>query len=213
MMSMIKHVKVSIRILPLFMLLKKPKNDRELYYLLIERVQKERNKNGSISLGTYEAIMYWKLYSQATAVKTICSKIRTDNRIQSNIIHGLRSIGSLLPTTLKHNINDIQKLYQSLSTHCQLLHGLKNTCALPARSTFLHFHYPDIIPIFDKQVLIAVGISEENANTKYKYLFEYIQFAWDISNDLSIFPQNKQETLLRLLDMVLWVNRGKNKCI
>jgi len=88
---------------------------------------------------------------------------------------------------------------------------MKTPCSLAVRTTFLHFAYPEVIPLFDKQVLLAVGVCERKANQKLHYLFEYMQHAWTLSADPSLVPTNWQESPLRLLDMALWVNRGMGK--
>jgi len=88
------------------------------------------------------------------------------------------------------------------------MYGLSNSCALPARSTFLHFLYPDTVPIFDKHVLRAVKITGKDANKKQDVLFDFIPFVWGISKNSKV-PVDWAETPLRLIDMALWVNRGK----
>lgn len=181
----------------------KPCNDRELYYLILEKIRFENTLN----LGTYEGILYWKLYSQPAAISNTCKKIRQDISIQNCISNALMNLNSELPKSVNENIIEIKQLYNILSQFANNLFGMKNSCALPVRSTFLHFKYPNVIPIFDKQVLKAVGISEEKANSKYHFLYEYIEFAWEIKRS-QLFPKDLKESKLRLLDMALWVNRG-----
>lgn len=184
----------------------KPVNDRELYYFLIEKVA----KTGRIDLGTYEGIMYWKLYSQPAAVANVCYKIRKNALIQENITNSLVKLNKELPNTLTKEINAVKDIFFIVQQNAQGLYGLSNSCALPVRSTLLHFLYPDAIPIFDKQVLLAVGVNEKDANRKYQYLYEYIQHAWNISGS-SIIPHNWKESPLRLIDMALWVLRGRKE--
>lgn len=186
----------------------KPRNDRYLYYDLIERVAREKGEDGFIQLSTYEGILYWKLYSQPAAVKTVCSCIRENPSLQRAIQETLKDLCDRLPKTVSENIEEVMRLFQVVQHSAKDLYGLKNSCALPARSTFLHFLYPNTIPIFDKQVLLAVGVADKNANRKSKVLFEYIQFAWEISKK-PYMPLDRQETPIRLLDMALWVIRGK----
>ena len=190
-------------------LTEKPKNDRYLYYSLIKRVHDERSANGNIGLGTYEAILYWKLYSQPAAVKNVCRRIHGDVSIQKIIQKALRDLLCQLPQKASQDILQIKQLYQLMEQGGGTLFGIADSCALPARSTLLHFLYPNIVPIFDKQVLLAVGVTEKNANKKHDILFDYIQFAWDICKKPNIIPQDWLESPLRLLDMALWVIRGK----
>jgi len=188
----------------------KPKNDRYLYYGLVKRVRDERSVNGNIGLGTYEAILYWKLYSQPAAVKNVCRRIHGDVSIQRIIQNTLQDLLYRLPQKVSQDISQIKQLYQLMEQSGGTLFGMADFCALPTRSTLLHFLYPNIVPIFDKQVLLAVGVTEKDANKKHDILFDYIQFAWGISKNPNIIPQkNWQEFPLRLLDMALWVIRHK----
>jgi hypothetical protein len=184
-------------------------NDRCLYNSLVEKVSKDRSTKGYIGLGTYEAILYWKLYSQPAATKNICAKIRSDKTIKIEIETALKGLGvQLSATDVTENIASIENLYNLLDNHGRQLFGLKDACALPARTTLLHFLYPNVVPLFDKQVLHAVGVTEQNANRRRECLYHYIQFAWRESKKPNI-PKDWQETPLRLLDMALWVIRGK----
>ncbi len=192
----------------LFAFASKPKNDRYLYYALIDRIARERGENGFIGLGTYEGILYWKLYSQPAAVKTVCSRIREDTAVQRTIQERLNRLAERLPSEVSENIEEVSGLYRIVQDCRAGLYGLSNSCALPARSTILHFLYPSTVPIFDKQVLLAVGVPEKDANKKQDVLFKYIQHAWDISKKTYI-PHDWQETPLRLVDMALWVIRNK----
>ena len=189
----------------------RPGSDRELYYMLVDRVQRERKMIGHIGLGTYEAILYWKLYSQPAAVKTVCTRIREETHLQEGLKGALVALGKQFPNSLTRDIHSVQRLYRSLDRTSRAIYGLASSCALPTRSTLLHFHYPTVIPIFDKQVLLAVGVDKEEANRKYDILFEYIQFPWDVAGNPGIIPQDWKETPLRLLDMALWVIRGKGR--
>ncbi len=186
----------------------KPLNDRCLYYDLIVRIARERKEKGFITLGTYEGILYWKLYSQPAAVEKICRRIRDDIARQKNIEKTLKNLGNQLPHAVSEELEEVDRIFQVLQHHRRGLYGLSNSCALPTRSTFLHFLYPSTVPIFDKQVLIAVGVKEKDANKNHHVLLDYIQFAWDISKSPYI-PQDWQETPLRLVDMALWVIRDK----
>jgi hypothetical protein len=193
----------------LYELTTRPENDRHLYYFLIDKINTDRTEKGFIRLGTYEAILYWKLYSLPAALKTVCARIRNDKIIQKDIDNTLNEIGGELAlTNVTEDINAIKSLYNLVDKHAHKLFGLRDSCALPARTTLLHFLYPNIIPLFDKQVLLAVGVAEKGANRRRGYLYQYIEFAWRESKKPNI-PKDWQETPLRLLDMALWVTRGQ----
>lgn len=191
----------------LYDLTEKPKNDRYLYNSLVKKVNKERTSKGCIGLGTYEAILYWKLYSQPAATMNVCARIRNDKSIQEGIKTALRGFGEQLSATeVTENIVSIKNLYNLLDNYGRQLFGLKDPCALPTRTTLLHFLYPNVIPLFDKQVLLAVGVNEKGANRSHDCLYQYIKFAWRESKNPNI-PKDWQETPIRLLDMALWVIR------
>jgi hypothetical protein len=87
---------------------------------------------------------------------------------------------------------------------------MRSSDSLPVRTTFLHFVYPDVVPIFDKQVLKAVGIYNRNANRSRKRLLQYVPHAWKMLDlHSSQFNTFKRETAVRLIDMALWVTRDK----
>lgn len=187
----------------------KPKNDRFLYYQLVSRIKEERKIDSTISLSTYEGILYWKLYSQPAAVTNTCKKITNELRIREAISYALRKLMIELPNSIERNSDVVQTLFSKIELYKNSLYGMKNSCSLPVRSTFLHFLYPNVVPIFDKQVLLAVGVDSKNANKDFSIFLEYLDFAWKLSDRKSLIPTDFQETPLRLLDMALWVKRGK----
>ena len=186
----------------------RPPTDRQLYYALVGRVRSERSTEEGLSIATYEAMMYWKLYSQPAATRNVCERIHADGDVKASIAEGLRSLHQVLPANLPRALSEVQKLYDDLEEPARHLHGMKTSCSLAVRSTLLHFAYPDVIPLFDKQVLLAVGVSEKNANQNRRYLFKFMELAWALSASASLVPTNWQESPLRLLDMVFWVTRG-----
>jgi len=192
----------------LYDITEKPKNDRYLYNSLVYKVNNERTMKGYIGLGTYEAILYWKLYSQPAATQNVCAKLRNDEHKQRTIDTALIGLGAQLPLKVTEDISSIINLYDLLDAYGPQLYGLMNPCALPARTTLLHFLYPNVVPLFDKQVLLAVGVNEKNANRRRDCLYQYIQFAWRESKKSNI-PKDWQESPLRLFDMALWVTRGQ----
>jgi hypothetical protein len=195
----------------LYIFTEKPKNDRFLYYMIVKKVKDEMNKIGYISLGTYEAILYWKLCSQPAAVANVCKTIRNDKDRQVILDKELRRCIPKLPKSIKNDVKVIKNLYDFFDNYGCHLFGVKNSCSLPTRSTLFHFLYPETVPIFDKQVLLAVGVTEKDANQNRNRLYEYTQFVWEESIKLNI-PQDWPESPIRLFDMALWVIRGtKNK--
>ena len=173
-----------------------PKSDRELYYSLVKEFS-----NG-ITLDLYKAMLYWKLYSQPAAIANILGRI--DNHKDTE--NKLTILSKKLPLKIERDIDEIVKLIQIDEFS---IFGMGSHDSFPVRTTFLHFVYPEIIPVFDKMVLQAVGINEDNANHDIEILKEYIPFAWKLADKYkNQFDKNWQETSIRLIDMALWVNRG-----
>lgn len=183
----------------------RPKEDRELYYMLIEKIDLERRDNAGISLDTYEAMLYWKLCSQPAAVKNVCEKISNNqNNLRYVLNQKLIYLTKELPDKLQKDVDRVIIHVKKISKH--RIFGMG--CGLPVNTTFLHFLYPDIVPIFDKMVLSAVGISDKNANQRIDVLEQYIPFAWELAEKYSSQLRSFKETPLRLIDMALWAVRG-----
>ncbi len=86
---------------------------------------------------------------------------------------------------------------------------MASSTAIPVRTTFLHFIYPEVVPIFDRMVLRAIGVWGKNANQSYKVLSEYLPFSWGLAekyrNQIAL---TRNESPIRAIDMALWVGRG-----
>ncbi|MEA2113046.1 MAG: hypothetical protein U9P63_00060 [Patescibacteria group bacterium] len=174
----------------------RPKSDRELYYCLIKEFSK------GVNLDLYKAMLYWKLYSQPAAEANILGRIGNHRDIDERLV----ILSERLPLKIERNIDDIVELIQINEIS---IFGMGSSDSFPVRTTFLHFVYPEIVPVFDKMVLQAVGIEENNANHDIQVLKDYIPFAWELADKhKSQFNKNWQETPVRLVDMALWVNRG-----
>jgi len=188
------------------------KSDRELYDVIITSTQDDIRRLNTLSLQTYEAILYWKLYSQPAAVKNVCFRLSSNEEIRNRTEEGLKNLDSYLPHNIPKEVNRVVTLVKSINQFN--LFGMASTTSLPARTTLLHFIYPLEVPIFDKMVLQAVGVFDKNANQSFSKLQEYIPFAWEMSNSHSeSLDQYADISPLRLIDMALWVNRGgDNRC-
>jgi hypothetical protein len=49
----------------------KPQSDRELYYHLVERIRMTNERPSGLSIDLYEALLYWKLYSNPPALANV----------------------------------------------------------------------------------------------------------------------------------------------
>jgi len=193
-----------------------PTSDRHLYQILVRRFTEELHSASGITYETYLAMLYWKLYSQGAAVANTCKFLVENVRARENASIGLKQLSSHLRKVSTREPHEIIELLQDHSKYC--FRGMESTTALPVRTTFLHFARPSDIPIFDKQVLLAVGIVEKYANQKFMYLQAYLSHARKLVAKYSqSFSSLDCEGALRLVDMALWVVRGefdgrKGKC-
>jgi hypothetical protein len=68
-------------------------------------------------------------------------------------------------------------------------------------------------------VLRAIGLWEQGANHRYPVLEKYLPIAWDLADkyatEISSFKNESPvpviESPIRIIDMALWVNRGRVK--
>ena len=124
--------------------------DRALYYWLVQTAWLNDGKRPALDLPWYEALLYWKLYSS-----TPDSSIT--NWLQGFAVERFRQLLAQMPEDVTRNVADILTLVESIGEY--QLPGMASSDALPVRTTFLHILYPNVVPIFDKMVLKAVGAS------------------------------------------------------
>src|SRR5882762_3366915 len=67
----------------------RPASDRSLYYALAQKFALELNSSKGISLKTFEAMLYWKLYSQPAAVANTCRRLMQDGNLRQQVSQGL----------------------------------------------------------------------------------------------------------------------------
>ncbi len=191
----------------LYSLSPRPGSDRSLYYSLVERFAHELNSPTGITIGTYEAMLYWKLYSQPAAVANTCKGLRQSASLQDIVSRALNKLSAQLRGTA--GAISARPLDQVQGLGLYGIWGMKSSTALPVRTTFLHFVEPSAMPIFDKQVLLAVGVKDKKANEKIAFLQLYLPHARTLASRYSnCFAIFKTETPIRLIDMALWVVRG-----
>jgi len=151
-------------------------------------------------------MLYWKLYSQPAAVANVCKRLVGGQASRTIMSGELARISKTLPPRLSKNPDEIIRLLRAVTG---LLTGMASSCAIPVRTTLLHFLYPEIVPIFDKQALKAVGIHNKDANHSYDILRQYLPHAWLLAERYDMhFATFPKETPVRLIDIALWVNRG-----
>jgi hypothetical protein len=182
----------------------RPQSDRDLYYRLIDAVHDESDCSPRISIGLYEAMLYWKLYSNPQSRGNVARWFVQANR--ETIAYGLDRLMKSLPDNVGHDVDRIISLVRQIGEYAVL--GMKSQTALPARTTFLLSLFPDNVPIFDRMVLQAVGISDKEANKDFGSLRQFIPFAWRMADCYSIHFAGFREAHLRLIDMALWGSRG-----
>lgn len=191
--------------------LNRPNSDRDLYYKLLDLFSPEQRNSHAEPIRIYEALLYWKLYSQKAAIFNLENKwLPINPEKRENAQERLIDLLSTLPLKLEKSPPQIIELIKGFNQF--KLPGMASTDALPVRTTFLHFIYPNVVPIFDQMVLKAIGLWEQGANHKYPVLEKYLPIAWDLAEkhatEISSF---KNESPIRVIDMALWVKRGQDE--
>jgi hypothetical protein len=185
--------------------LPKPNSDRSLYYEILSRIQQERKSGILMSLPTYEAMLYWKLYS--TGGDTINRDIHSKAQVIPKLMSVLPQFNGFPPRIYQNKNVVLGLVTRVLGLH---LYGMK----LPVCTAVLHFLYPDVIPIFDKMVLMAVGYTREqikkDALNQDQYLYgQYMEHVWSLTKRHAnqINAQKYKESSVRIIDMALWFTR------
>jgi hypothetical protein len=172
--------------------------DRGLYSWLIQAAALTGGKRPALDLRWYEALLYWKLYSSTPG-----SSIR--RWLQEFSIDSFGHLLAAMPEVLSRDVDDILALVEAIG-RCQVP-GMASSNALPVRTTFLHVLYPNVVPIFDRMVLKAVGFWFENANQNVAILRQYLPHAWKLADKYAQQLSAFKESPVRLVDMALWVER------
>lgn len=188
----------------------RPESDRALYYQLIDLFSEGQRTSIAEPIGIYEALLYWKLYSQGTTSHSLNKWLRQDASERKRAQDRLLRLFQEIPATLVKCPSEIVKRVKWLGEF--QLPGMASPCSLPVRTTFLHFLYPSVMPIFDQMVLKAIGAWGKNANRKTSVLKNYIPFAWELAEEYAqqISGFIKEEPM-RVIDMALWVSRGEGE--
>ncbi len=182
-----------------------PQSDRDLYYQIVRSVHASSGGRPRLSIDLYEALLYWKLYSQPAAVANLRGWLSPETRLTE--AERLARLVDDLPPHVPRNEAEIISLVTHLGIY--RLAGMRTETSLPVRSTLLHFLFPDVVPIFDKMVLQAVGVSDRGANQRLEVLRDYLPFAWTLADrHTANYLRQRSETGIRLIDMALWVVRG-----
>lgn len=178
----------------------RPGSDRALYYRLIQSFQTLRTADSDRAADVYAAMLYWKHYSDRFQRARI-AEYRDDAR------RHLHAVISDLPQHLDKHPAAVLELVRRPGL--SRISGMKSDTALPARTTFMHFFFPDTVPVFDNNVLHAVGVETEGANKNEDMFATYLPHVWKLAYlyraECSPFFR---ETPTRIIDMALWVDRG-----
>lgn len=187
-----------------------PNSDRTLYYRLLDLFSIKHRNSLTDPIGAYEAMLYWKLYSQSTSSYTLPKWLREDASKRIKAQENLLRLFQEIPTTVDRSPLAIVELVKWLDRF--KLPGMATSTTLPVRTTFLHFLYPSVVPIFDKMVLKAVNGWEKDANHKISFLRAYLPLAWELADRYTqLFSPFTRESPIRVIDMALWVNRGDER--
>jgi hypothetical protein len=179
-------------------------SDRSLYYHLVQAAGPDiSGARQAVDIGWYEALLYWKLYSQPAAVHNIAEWLRKDDPRRRRNAEQLRLLLAEMPRTIPQQLTAVTSLLKSIDKH--RLDGM-GMAALPVRSTFLHILYPTAVPIFDKMVRQAVGLPD--GNQSLEIFCEYLPHAWALARRHAEQLAGFKETPVRLTDMALWIIRN-----
>jgi len=183
-----------------------PENDRALYYWLVKTAAPDASElRQGANIGWYEALLYWKLYSQPAALHNLAEWLRTDAARRGRNTEQLSNLLAELPLTIHEEVPAVNALLKAIDKY--RVDGMGVT-ALPVRTTFLHILYPAIVPIFDKMVRRAVGLPEDDQSMEV--FRQYLPYAWELAHrhveNRKEFPENP----VRLTDMALWIVRGNS---
>ena len=158
---------------------KRPSSDRALYYCLIDAFSPGGLGRTSDPVGAYKAMLYWKLYSQHTT-PSMFRKWSADGGGFDRAAAELPRLIAAIPASLRRDVEDVVALIQSLGEY--RLPGMMSNGTVPVRTTFLHFLYPSVVPIFDRMVLRAVGDCRRDSNKSYDVLRKYLPLAWRMAD-------------------------------
>lgn len=183
-----------------------PATDRLLYYHLVQAASPSSSgTRPALDLAWYEALLYWKLYSQPYA-RDIAKRLPQDKSSRFRNGTQLQLLLAKMPRTIPRQFSAVASLLQIIDRYP--LDGMKTETALPVRSTFLHFLYPTVVPIFDKMVLQAVGVTRKGSNQRLDVLSKYLPYAWLLTRRHAGQLTGFKETPIRLTDMALWIIRN-----
>ena len=176
----------------------RPRTDRELYYKLIDSLSEGKRTSHVEPIQIYEALLYWKLYSQRVTNSNLQRWLRQDISNRQRIQEKVSRLFKSLPTRLEKRTEAVVDAVRSLGTHQIPGMGKSKSAALPVRTTLLHFIYPSVVPVFDKMVLKAVDLWFEDANKKIDVLESYLPVAWELAERYSpIMPRFPDEGPIR----------------
>ncbi len=188
----------------------RPATDRDLYYHLLRCYSPSIRAADADPVGTYQALLYWKLYSSGGSKGTNILRWLapgSEGRRSAEVV--LPRLLSGLPETCPRDTQHIVSMIRDLPPIPGM--GTADECRLPVRSTFLHFLYPETVPIFDKMVLQAVGVREPGANQDIAVFKRYLPFVWSLADRYSTASGVcSLEVPLRRIDMALWVMRDSS---
>jgi hypothetical protein len=179
-----------------------PETDLSLYYWLVRTAGPDASgERRAADTGWYKALLYWKLYFLPSTPSNIARWLPKDGKRQQHNTEQLRLLLAKMPRAIPHDLKAVTLLLGFISEHPPA--GMSEKCALAVRSTFLHFLYPAVVPIFDKMVRKAVGLNEKDQSLET--FRRYVLHAWALTHRHAEQLAGFRETPVRLTDMALWV--------
>jgi len=182
-----------------------PATDVDLYRQLISRFESEWKNGDGISFECYSAMLFWKMYSTQP---NFCKSL-FEGRHRKQVESELKSLSkdAAFRRAISKDADAVIALVRRLSDYS--IYGMMDKCRFAVRTTFLHFRFPDIVPIADVMTLAATGRTEDGAGTNEKNLKPYFETVWQLEvQNLPVTAQSFggfPESAVRLNEMALFV--------
>jgi hypothetical protein len=180
-----------------------PPTDIELYRQLISRFNSEKNCPNGISFSCYTAMLFWKMNSTHPEFPKPLLRQRSQTEAELKRLFQ----DNTFREPISKDADKVIELFRRLDGN--QIHGMKGKCCFAVRTTFLHFLFPEIVPIMDVMTLAATDKTEQSAGTDERNLKPYFEMVWRLQEKNSCATgetfKDYPESPVRLTEMALFV--------